>query len=174
MANKSHWITPVVFGIIFTELFMGESMLQKRSKGTSEMIRTVTEKAGASIKLLVLKQIGQVIERFPKIIFGIRDNVPRATDIAEGMLSSVDVTLRAYDREMPGIVLWKDDRFWTEASIVVLTPKGIFLCRYVMSRRANSNICQSRPDWTTRKESSDLWVKYGEQAIVELKKLGKK
>ncbi|TSC83112.1 MAG: hypothetical protein G01um101419_263 [Parcubacteria group bacterium Gr01-1014_19] len=138
------------------------------------MIRITALMAGATIKRLVVKELARARKEFPKMIFGIRDNIPRATDIADGMLSSVDVTLRAYDREMPGIVLWTDDRFWTEASIVVLTPKGIFLCPYVMSKSSSGNICQSRPDWTNRKESPDLWVKYGEQAILELRKLRSK
>lgn len=141
---------------------------------TLELVRMIADDAGEAIKCWVLEEAKWVLEKFPKMTFGIRDNVPRATDIVDGMLSSVDVTLRAYDSEMPGIVLWKDDRFWTEASIAVLTPEGIFLCRYVMSKRTNSNICESRPDWTNRKESPDLWVKYGEQAILELQKLNKK
>lgn len=138
------------------------------------VVKQIASEAGQSIKRSVLEEASFVRDKFPKIIFGIRDNASRETDIVEGMLSSVDVTLRAYDREMPGIVLWRDDRFWTEDSIVVLTPKGIFKCAYVMSKRANSNICGSQPDWTNRKESPDLYVKYGEQAIIELEKLKKK
>lgn len=129
------------------------------------------------IKPIVLEEIQKLGERFPEMIFGVRDEKPRKSNVVHGMLGVVDVTVRAVATKMSGIVLSKDDRFWTEASIIVLTPEGIFKCGYVMSEpadresRIRDRHCvqvNSQPDWKYREESPNLWVQYCEAAIHKL------
>lgn len=136
-----------------------------------EEIRNISSWAANKIKDIVQRALQNI--KLPKMVLGVRDNIPREVCSAEGMLGSVDITVYAVEQERPAITLYKDDRFWKEAKIVLLTPEGIFRCGYVMSESTKTDLIQSRPDWKYRTESPSLWIEFGETAIQELNKLKK-
>ena len=142
-----------------------------------EKIARISSNAASGIKHVILEEAQRLGVKFPKMILGVCDEKPRKSHVVTGMLGSVDATVHAVATEMPGIVLFKDDTFWTEASVVILTPEGIFKCHYVMSepvdaekqkRNGSSFSVRPQPDWKYRIESPFLWVQYGENAIEKL------
>ena len=145
-----------------------------------DKIKEIATKTADVIKNIILSEAEKVAQNFPKIIFGIRDKKPRKQTIVNGILSSVNVTVKATEKEIPAIVLYKDDRFWTESFVVVLTLSGIFKCPYVMTEPANAKeqkqkgylvSVTTRPDWEDKLDAPYLWIKYGEVALRTLAKL---
>ena len=143
-------------------------------------IEKISDDAKAKIKKIITRLARKLGKNFPMMEFGVRDKKKRETCIAEGIISDVDITAYATVRGMRGIKLTNDKRFWTERVDVVLTPRGIFECSYVMSeptvtaeqrREGRGVTISSKPDWKNRYESADLYLKYAEKTLDELAKL---
>ncbi|MDO8493183.1 MAG: hypothetical protein Q7S19_01415 [bacterium] len=125
--------------------------MEKIIKKYTEEINLILTNTAIAVKNLVMPQV-KMLKDFPTILFGIQnDSAKTAKAIA-----------------MNGIILSRDNKFWDEASVIILTPKGIFECSLVMSRLPKTNSSSPAPDWKNRRESPLLWLQYGEKAIREI------
>lgn len=127
--------------------------------------------AMAKVKSIIIAAAKKISRDFPMMKLGIRDNKKRPGESVDGMLDSVDVTVHATKKEMPGIVLYDAGQFWERNWIIILTPDGIFECRFVMSEAENKkedNLIESCPDWTRRRENADLYLRYAERAFIKI------
>jgi len=148
----------------------------------ADKIQQLSVGAAEQIKKIVLKEAKSVKRKFPKMIFGVAlpKNEHREGCVARGTGEPVDVTVRAVGQKLSAIELFRVDAFWTKASIVVLSPEGIFECRYVMTEPSYADklrvrkvmvLVDAKPDWEGKREGPDLWVKYGVLALQKLEGL---
>ena len=151
-----------------------------------EHVREISLRASAEIKTIVMGEVGRLKDKFPKIIVGVREKkylerpASREDDEGDSAFGRANTRLYAVEKEIPGIVLREDNRFWTESLVVMLTPLGLFQCGKVMSESANTTEPRrkgyslhigSRPDWDCKEESGELWMKHAERALELLQRL---
>ena len=119
-------------------------------------IDKIVDEAANKVKQILLEE-ARNLKPFPEYCFGIR-NKKYATQgcLTKGLLGS-----------KPGILVF-DAKKWAENYFVFMLPDGMYEFKADMfeatKNRKPTNLCESAPDWESRKEKPINYLAYGNLA----------
>ncbi|MEI6058337.1 MAG: hypothetical protein WCP89_01055 [archaeon] len=133
-------------------------------------IEVIVNEAAAKVKAILIGET-RALSHFPQMHIGVKDPKYAETEpnIVDGMLGSVDVRSEGIALLRPGILVYDQDKFWSENQQVIMMPDGLYRFRmsmFLMTQEGHpTNLLASNPDMDTRREEPADYLVYGPRAL---------
>ncbi|MCK5044080.1 hypothetical protein KAR52_03705 [Candidatus Pacearchaeota archaeon] len=138
-------------------------------------IENIIQTSSNQIKKILLEE-AKKFNDFPKTMMGIKDSkyVENKSYIAKG----IDTRSRGIAIPKPGIVIYNDNKFWTENYFVLMLPDGLYQFResiFITSQdgKPTDNL-EQYPNWESKNKGHLDYLIHGKKALEEMRKLLKR